>query len=83
MAVSPELRAQLLALPAEDRQALAEELYESLHEKPVDPEWESAWTDEIAKRMKEIEDGTAELIDADVVFAEIRADLAERRRKRG
>jgi hypothetical protein len=43
MPVSAELRCELLSLPPEEREALADELYDSLdEEETLDPEWHSA-----------------------------------------
>jgi hypothetical protein len=46
MAIPPERRDELL-FPAEERQELADELCESLGDEPIDPAWESTWSDEI------------------------------------
>ena len=75
MAIRPELRNELLKLPAEERQELADELYESLSEEPIDPEWENAWSDEITRRAQEIADGRVPLADADEMHDELRAEL--------
>jgi putative addiction module component (TIGR02574 family) len=75
MAIRQALRDELLNLSSEERQKLADELYESLVEGPRDPEWEEAWSKEIAQRVQEIVDGKADLIDADEVHAELRAEL--------
>ena len=77
MAIRPELRHELLALSQEDRHELADELYESLIAEPLDPEWERAWSREIEQRVEDIVAGRAELIDADEVHAELRAELRD------
>ena len=69
-----ELSRKARALPPEDRARFAEELLASLHDHP-DREIEAAWDEEIRRRMAEIESGTAKLIPADEVFAEIRQML--------
>jgi putative addiction module component (TIGR02574 family) len=74
MSLRPELKAQLLALPEDERQVLADELYDSL-DGGQDPEWERAWTSELARRIAEIHEGRAELIDADEVHAELQVEL--------
>ncbi len=66
-----ELSQKARALPPAERARLAEELLASLHE-DRDPEIEAAWDEEIRRRIVEIENGTAKLIPADEVFAEIR-----------
>ena len=44
MSIRPELRSELLTLSPEERQELADELYESLVDESLDPEWERAWS---------------------------------------
>ncbi len=80
MSISPELRRELLTLPAEERQELADELYESLVEESLDPEWEREWSKEIEQRMKDVADNRVELVDADDVHRELRAELRDTRR---
>jgi putative addiction module component (TIGR02574 family) len=75
MAIRPELRDELLKLPADERQELADELYESLDDEPVAPAWERAWSGEIARRIQEIADGKVHLVDADEMHEELRAEL--------
>ncbi len=65
-----ELSQKARALPAEERVRLAEELLATVQE--VDPEVEAAWDDEIRRRIAEIDAGTAKLIPAEEVFAEVR-----------
>jgi putative addiction module component (TIGR02574 family) len=75
MALRPELRDELLRLPADERQALADKLYESLDDEVVDPAWEAAWSDEISRRVQEIADGKVQLVDADEMHDELRDEL--------
>ena len=58
-----------------DRAELASRLIASLDDDtPDDPaEVERAWEEEIRRRLAELDAGTAELIPADEVFAELRA----------
>lgn len=72
-----ELEAEVLALPSADRARLAQQLIASLDdEEAEDPqEVERAWEEEIRRRLAEVEAGTAELIPAEEVFAELRARL--------
>jgi putative addiction module component (TIGR02574 family) len=72
--LTEELTQKARALPPEDRARLAEELLASLHEN-ADSEIEAAWDEEIRRRIMEIESGTAKLIPAEEVFAEIRQML--------
>lgn len=65
-----ELSRKARALPPEERIRLAEELLSSVQES--DEEIEAAWAEEIGRRLEEVENGTAKLIPAEEVFAEIR-----------
>jgi putative addiction module component (TIGR02574 family) len=56
-----KLLEQALKLPREARAAFAGSLLDSL-DQTVDPHAESAWAQEIARRMKEIESGEAKTI---------------------
>lgn len=68
MADPAEVLREALSLTPEDRAALAVQLLESLDGEP-DPDVEEAWSAEIHRRVDEIRAGTAELVDADDVFA--------------
>lgn len=65
-----ELSRKARALPPEDRVRLAEELLATVQE--VDAEVEQAWDQEIRRRIAEIDNGTAKLVPAEEVFAEVR-----------
>ena len=65
-----ELTSKARALPPADRVRLAEELLATVQER--DEEVEAAWDDEIQRRIAEIDAGTAKLIPAEEVFAEVR-----------
>lgn len=65
-----ELSHKARALPPEDRVRLAEELLATVQE--VDVEVELAWDEEIRRRIAEIDSGSAKLIPAEEVFAEVR-----------
>lgn len=65
-----ELSRRARALSPEERVRLAEELLATVQE--VDPEVEAAWDEEIKRRIAEIDSGTATLIPAEEVFAEVR-----------
>ena len=69
-----ELTLKARSLPAEDRARLAEDLLSSLQE-DADPAVEAAWDTEIRRRLDEVEAGTARLIPAAEVFAEVRRML--------
>lgn len=65
-----ELSRKALSLSPEERVQLAEELLATVQE--VDAEVEAAWDEEIRRRIAEIDSGTAKLIPAEEVFAELR-----------
>ena len=65
-----ELSSQARTLPPEDRVRLAEELLATVHES--NDEVEAAWDQEIRIRIADIDAGTAKLIPAEEVFAEVR-----------
>lgn len=68
-----ELSQKARQLPPEERIQLAEEPLATVQE--VDSEVEAAWDEEIRRRLAEIENGTAKLIPAEEVFAEVRRIL--------
>lgn len=81
MPIRAELRRELLTLSADERQELIEELCESLVDKSsFDPEWERAWSSEIEQRAVDVVQNRVELIDADDVHRELRAELRDARR---
>lgn len=65
-----ELSQKARALPPEERVRLAEELLATVQE--VDLEVEAAWDEEIRQRIADVDSGTAKLVPADEVFAEVR-----------
>ncbi|HEV7589494.1 MAG TPA: addiction module protein [Longimicrobium sp.] len=67
-----EIKAAVLALPREERAEIVGAAMESL----VDPgPLSDAWKAELDRRELEYEQGKAELIDNDEVFARVRASL--------
>ncbi len=64
-----ELSRRARALSPEDRALLAEQLLASLDEES-DHNAETAWEQEIGRRVEEIRGGTARLVPAEQVFAE-------------
>jgi putative addiction module component (TIGR02574 family) len=70
-----QLEAEALELPMRERAQLAHRLIVSLDEDAEDDpiEVERAWEDEIRRRLAEVDAGTAELIPAEEVFAELRS----------
>lgn len=65
-----ELSSQARTRPAADRVRLAEELLATVRE--PDDEVEAAWEEEIRIRIADIDAGTAKLIPAEEVFAQVR-----------
>ncbi|NGX16035.1 addiction module protein [Wenzhouxiangella sp. XN24] len=57
-----KLRSDALSLPEADRAELARTLVKSL-DSPADPDAGEAWEREIARRLAEIDAGTAKLLD--------------------
>jgi putative addiction module component (TIGR02574 family) len=68
--LAEELSQKARLLPPEERVRLAEELLATVQ--VVDAEIESAWDEEILRRLAEIDSGAAKLIPAKEVFAELR-----------
>ena len=75
------VRADALALPLEERAALAHDLLVSLDEHDLDDPAlvETEWAEEIERRAQEIEDGRAETYSLEEVRAHVRARLAQPR----
>ena len=65
-----EISRKARSLPPEERVRLAEELLSSVQ--GADEEVDAAWAEEIKRRLDEIESGTAKLIPAEEVLAEVR-----------
>jgi putative addiction module component (TIGR02574 family) len=81
MAIESVLQ-QALALPAKERGELAAALLRSIEpadaEGLTEGEWEAAWAAELNRRAKEVDEGRAELIPHEEVFAELRARFPPR-----
>jgi putative addiction module component (TIGR02574 family) len=69
MADAARVLEEALALAADERARIAHELIHSLE--PEDADAAAAWSDEIRKRVDEIEAGTAELEDWETVRARL------------
>ncbi|MBW3541023.1 MAG: addiction module protein [Planctomycetes bacterium] len=72
--------AELMELPPEARLEIGERLIESVPPF-ADPEIARAWSDEIARRLKEVEDGSVEPIPAAEVYRKVWERLDEIRRE--
>ena len=57
-----ELLKKALALPPEARVALATSLFESLDEGPADQGVEAAWSEEVKRRIEDIDSGKVQMI---------------------
>lgn len=68
-----ELIREAAELPESDRATLAGAMIESLDPKPT-PAVKAAWSREIERRVREIDEGSVELIDWEEVRAELLAD---------
>lgn len=75
MAIRPELRAELLTLPANEREEIADLLYESLEDEARDPDWEQAWSQEIVRRIADVTSGRVELVDANLLHEALRTEI--------
>jgi putative addiction module component (TIGR02574 family) len=73
-----ELFKQAVTLPEEERAALAGLLLESL-ETDVDPDAEEAWSEEIRRRIDEIDAGKVELVPWSVVREQMNQRLRAKR----
>lgn len=82
------LEDEVLQLPREDRSKLASRLLESLEDGDFEPADEDSfepspeWREELQRRVKEIDEGKAKMIDHTDVLSHVRARLAEVREKR-
>jgi putative addiction module component (TIGR02574 family) len=73
-----ELLKKALALPPEARAALADSLLESLDEEPVDERVEAAWSEEIKRRIEEVDSGKVKPIPWEEARRQISALLNDR-----
>lgn len=78
---------QAKTLTDAQRAELANRLFGTLPAPPEPPQtWDSeevaeaAWQEELERRLNDVANGTAELIDGEQVFAELRARLREKRK---
>jgi putative addiction module component (TIGR02574 family) len=69
---------QALSLTADERIELADRRFSSLSKAERD-RISAAWSEELDRRIASINDGTARLVPADEVFAEVEASLKARR----
>ena len=74
---SDQVLEDALALPSDERARLAHELLLSLDDHEDEKDAHAMWTDELARRLREVREGTAELADFDDVDAYVTKKLAE------
>ena len=73
-----QVRAVALELSEDERIRLAEDLYASVEEPDGTPdEIDAAWAEEITRRLKKLDDGTAVLHDGEEVFQRLMAKYAK------
>jgi putative addiction module component (TIGR02574 family) len=76
MAVVEKVFQEALALPREDRARLLEALQESLEPRD-EAEWEAAWTPEIDRRLRDLDEGRATAISYEEFKRRVRARLPQ------
>lgn len=83
MAVLETVLEQALQLTDDERGELIARLLRSLEpddgEEVIGDDWEAAWSTELDNRVREIRDGSIELIDGDEAIAKVRAAIDARR----
>ncbi|MFN0146217.1 MAG: addiction module protein [Dehalococcoidia bacterium] len=65
----------LRSLGPDERESIAVELFQSL-EDDREPGYEEAWAAEIKRRIQEIDDGTAVMVEGEEVMRQLRAGVA-------
>ena len=75
-----ELLDKVLALSVEDRGVIIDRLVESLDAGPVEEGVEAAWSDEIKRRVEEIQSGKVEMISGEEVDRRLRTRLSNVRK---
>ena len=78
-----EIEQALLALDQHDRAAVIHRGLQSLHPEDANVDQDTidaAWRIELRRRIDDIESGKVELLDVDESHAQLRAELAARRR---
>ncbi len=74
MATLEELMKEAESLSRDDREFLAAHLFATL-EDDRDPGYEEAWAAEIERRVRELDEGTAETMTLDDALSELRRHL--------
>lgn len=73
-----DVLAEALKLPAEERAALAAKLVTSLETAEPSEEVERAWSEELERRIADVDAGSAQLVPWEEVRARIQARLKRR-----
>ena len=74
-----ELLDKVLALSVEDRGVIIDRLVESLDAGPAEEGIEAAWSDEIKRRVEEIQSGKVRTIPGEQVFRELAEEFPDER----
>jgi putative addiction module component (TIGR02574 family) len=77
-AAAKEIIEAALKLDPQERELIADALWDSLENGDDEASVEKAWDEEVARRAKELDEGRAELVDWDDVKAKIAHRLGER-----
>jgi putative addiction module component (TIGR02574 family) len=71
-----KLAFQALALPCEDRILLVDQLLTSLNA-PMQADIDAAWSEEVGRRIDQVDSGEVEMIPGEQAFAAIRERLGK------
>ncbi len=74
--LSPKIEQEVLSLPSDERLALIDKLISSLN-LPTQVDIDRLWAKEAERRIEELDSGKVLGIPGDIVFSELRAELAK------
>ena len=72
-----EVLEKALALSTQDRGLIIDRLIESLDNEPAEEGVEEAWSEEIKRRVEEIESGKVEMIPGEQVLSELAEEFPD------
>jgi putative addiction module component (TIGR02574 family) len=72
-----EVLEKALALSTQDRGLIIDRLIESLDDEPAEEGVEEAWSEEIKRRVEEIESGKVEMIPGEQVLSELAEEFPD------
>lgn len=72
-----EVLEKALALSTQDRGLIIDRLIESLDDEPAEEGVEAAWSDEIKRRVEEIQSGKVEMIPGEQVLKELAEEFPD------